>query len=419
MDNVSNMRVVAQEASWPHASCFAHTLQLCVEDGLKVDQLYKVMAASQRVVWHFSHSILASDALKWKQLDNVKPLKLLQAVPSRWNSAFHTTERLLKLCVYVYHMICDDKVTKASERAGLDIPDSFWKVMEDLVPVLHPLAEATEILGCEDKPTGSFVHALAHGLVLGALWPCDQDSAAIRNVKTKTSEGMANRMSLNDNGTPKQLLVQHPYMVAAFLPAATCQYCHNSLAMVCTRNLKTSLLIVFPIPRWWGLLMHHWGKWSRRTRAPIQYKMSSYQYRKSHCGDKTVIRSSYLHNGISYTGKASSLYWIRVLPLPSKCSIWGLLRGRFWTWLTMAMTLPTLPDMRWKRLLRARWCKMPSCVVAYECLMIYRSGCSCQVQSGSAKLQFSLWTIIFSSRTLTNQASFTAWFKHYWQADIS
>ena len=38
-------------------------------------------------------------------------------------------------------------------------------------------------------------------------------------------------------------------------------------------------------------------------------KMPSYQYRKSHCGDKTVVRSSYLHNGISYTGKMTSLYW--------------------------------------------------------------------------------------------------------------
>ena len=37
--------------------------------------------------------------------------------------------------------------------------------------------------------------------------------------------------------------------------------------------------------------------------------MSSYQYRKSHYGDKTVVRSSYLHNGISYTGKMVSLYW--------------------------------------------------------------------------------------------------------------
>ena len=44
-------------------------------------------------------------------------------------------------------------------------------------------------------------------------------------------------------------------------------------------------------------------------------KMPSYQYRKSHCGDKTVKRSSYLHNGIFYNGKMSSLYWIRALVL--------------------------------------------------------------------------------------------------------
>ena len=31
-------------------------------------------------------------------------------------------------------------------------------------------------------------------------------------------------------------------------------------------------------------------------------KMPSYQYRKSHFGDQTILRPSYLHNGISYTG---------------------------------------------------------------------------------------------------------------------
>ena len=43
----------------------------------------------------------------------------------------------------------------------------------------------------------------------------------------------------------------------------------------------------------------------------------SYQYRKSYCGDETVVRSSYLHNGISYIGKMTSLYWIR-----AQASIW-------------------------------------------------------------------------------------------------
>ena len=46
--------------------------------------------------------------------------------------------------------------------------------------------------------------------------------------------------------------------------------------------------------------------------GPDSIYMSSYQYRKSHCGDKTVARSSYLHNGISYTGKTT--YYIESGP---------------------------------------------------------------------------------------------------------
>ena len=62
-------------------------------------------------------------------------------------------------------------------------------------------------------------------------------------------------------------------------------------------------------------MVHHQSKAgiSRfESKAPgpwFNIKMPSYQFRKSHCGDKTVVRSSYLHNGISYTGKTTSLYW--------------------------------------------------------------------------------------------------------------
>ena len=58
-------------------------------------------------------------------------------------------------------------------------------------------------------------------------------------------------------------------------------------------------------------------------------KMSSYQYRKSHFGDKTILQPFYLHNGISYTGKMISLYWIgpllsTILPLQLMkfCDLW-------------------------------------------------------------------------------------------------
>ena len=48
------------------------------------------------------------------------------------------------------------------------------------------------------------------------------------------------------------------------------------------------------------------------VRSPwpwFNVKMTSYQYSKSHSGDKTFLRPSYLHNGISSTGKTTSLYW--------------------------------------------------------------------------------------------------------------
>ena len=46
--------------------------------------------------------------------------------------------------------------------------------------------------------------------------------------------------------------------------------------------------------------------------------MTSYQYRKSHCGDKMIFWPSYLHNGISHTGKITSLYWNGFLTMSFK-----------------------------------------------------------------------------------------------------
>ena len=54
----------------------------------------------------------------------------------------------------------------------------------------------------------------------------------------------------------------------------------------------------------WNIVVSVPGGW-------INIKMPSYQYRKSHCGEKTILWQSYLQNGISYTGKMTSLFWIR------------------------------------------------------------------------------------------------------------
>ena len=76
-----------------------------------------------------------------------------------------------------------------------------------------------------------------------------------------------------------------------------------------------------------------------RTGPQLNIKMISYQYRKSHCGDKTSLRPSYLHNGISYTGRTMSLYWTRALVLTK---IWPeVYKSRLWCWLGNQISSPS------------------------------------------------------------------------------
>ena len=49
---------------------------------------------------------------------------------------------------------------------------------------------------------------------------------------------------------------------------------------------------------------------TNKTEQWFNIKISSHQSMKSHCGDKLVVRSSYLHNGIPYTDKTTNAYWI-------------------------------------------------------------------------------------------------------------
>ena len=80
-------------------------------------------------------------------------------------------------------------------------------------------------------------------------------------------------------------------------------------------------------------LMHspYYGCWG--PGGHLNIKMPSYQHRKSHCGDKTMLRPFYLRNGISYTGKMTSLYWIRALATQgTKASADDLWRLNWFFW---------------------------------------------------------------------------------------
>ena len=83
------------------------------------------------------------------------------------------------------------------------------------------------------------------------------------------------------------------------------------------------IYIIFTLMKsfnWWFWLMHantvlFWHWWL------CQYADTILWYRKSHCGDKSILRSSYLHNGISYTFKTVSSYWKGAQVIISLCDV--------------------------------------------------------------------------------------------------
>ena len=80
---------------------------------------------------------------------------------------------------------------------------------------------------------------------------------------------------------------------------------------------------------WQGLTLCFFDKTIKSHEIPgpwFNIKITSYLYRISHCGDKTILRPSYLHNGIPYTGEMTSLYWIKALAslLPTLFGAWPM-----------------------------------------------------------------------------------------------
>ena len=62
-DNAANMVSAAEGAEIAHVPCFAHALQLGVTEGLKTPRAARAIAAGRRLVGHFNHSAMSTQAL--------------------------------------------------------------------------------------------------------------------------------------------------------------------------------------------------------------------------------------------------------------------------------------------------------------------------------------------------------------------
>ena len=101
------------EFGWESFNCADHLIQLCVEDGIKMNMIEWLLGACWRLVTHFKHSTVATAALADRQKKmNVPVKKLLQDVSTRWNNTYYLLDRLTEMRWPISAVLSDERIIK-------------------------------------------------------------------------------------------------------------------------------------------------------------------------------------------------------------------------------------------------------------------------------------------------------------------
>lgn len=141
-----------------HLGCAGHTLQLAIKTGLNLPEVAKTTDTVRRVVSHFCHSAVAHFALTKRQEQlGVKVNKLQNYCAACWNLTFTMLERLYEQRLPVQAILAYESVTKVNIRRSLVMREYQWELIEQLMPMLGPLAKATTIMCGESHVGLSFI----------------------------------------------------------------------------------------------------------------------------------------------------------------------------------------------------------------------------------------------------------------------
>lgn len=198
-DNARNITLAndPSRVAWYSVACFAHTLQLAINDGFTI-YLKKVISAAGRLVGHFNHSTVATKALEEKQQQMALPHhRLIQSTKTRWNSVCEMFDRLVEQRWAVVAVLSDRTVTKLPLARTLELKEEYWSVMEDAAPVLASLKCATTVMSAESSVSISNTYPVTFGLINGHLVRKEEDCARVVEFKGKVRSSLIERMMVS------------------------------------------------------------------------------------------------------------------------------------------------------------------------------------------------------------------------------
>lgn len=161
-DNAANIKsAILNGRGWKFFGCYAHTLNLIVQDALNLDVVKDVLSKIKTIVSHFKRSTKATTKLiSFQTNTGIKtPKKLIQDIVTRWNSTFFMLERFIEL---------EEAVRTTIALLNADLPQltaEEWTMTKDLKKILEPFEAATRAVSGQQYMTASLVIVITGGLL--------------------------------------------------------------------------------------------------------------------------------------------------------------------------------------------------------------------------------------------------------------
>ena len=214
-DNAANMVAAARLTGWRHIPCFAHTLNLIVQESTEKDPvLAEVRQKGRNFVKYFKQSIKARDKLTelQKQMGG-EERKLIRDVVTRWNSSYYMYERLVEEYKAIDAALC------SFDQTHLCLSSNEVDVMNDAIKLLKHFEQATREISAEKYLTISKVIPLARLLQYVTI-----QCPSTLNLKTELLSSMARRFTnIEANFTlAASTLLDPRFKKIAFSDGSTC-----------------------------------------------------------------------------------------------------------------------------------------------------------------------------------------------------
>jgi len=143
-----------------HIRCFAHVLNIAVQEGLKCIEINNLRSLISDITCSPKKNQILEETAKSLK---VTSLKLKMDVKTRWNSFYDMLDRALTLRPILAYLV-DGNKDFADHR--LKINDQLWSFAEELKDFLKPFYESTLLISASNYPSSSIVLPIFERLML-------------------------------------------------------------------------------------------------------------------------------------------------------------------------------------------------------------------------------------------------------------